>query len=97
MKKSRKAKGGPVVYSGAGSNVIDEAMQKRRGGKVTKEVEKPAGEKPRRRMDKRPRKASGGMVGADRMPLSSAATPVGQKDSIVGRRHGRYLEAQDEA
>jgi len=70
--KMKKASGG-VVYSGAGSNVVKEAMEKKRGGKV---VEKPEGGKPKHRMDKRPRRASGGRVGADKSPFSSAARPA---------------------
>jgi len=73
--KTCKAKGGEV-YSGAGSNVVKEAMEKKRGGMVKKEVEKPEGKKAKMRMDKRPRRASGGRVGADRSPFSSAARPA---------------------
>jgi hypothetical protein len=69
--KTCKAKGGEV-YSGAGSNVVKEAMEKKRGGKV---VDKPEGGKAKIRMDKRPRKASGGRVGSDKSPFSSAARP----------------------
>lgn len=71
--EKKKASGG-VVYSGAGSNVAKEAMEKKRGGSV-KEVEKPEGKKPKHRMDKRPRRASGGRVGSDKSPFSSAARP----------------------
>lgn len=70
--KMKKASGG-VVYSGAGSNVVKEAMEKKHGGKI---VEKPEGHKPKHRMDKRPRRASGGRVGADKSPFSSAARPA---------------------
>ena len=72
--KSCKASGG-TVYSGAGSNVVKEAMEKKRGGAV-KEVEKPEGKKSKARMDKRPRRASGGRVGSDKSPFSSAARPA---------------------
>jgi hypothetical protein len=73
--KQKKASGG-VVYSGAGSNVAKEAMERKHGGKVEKkEVEKPEGKKPKARMDKRPRRASGGRVGSDKSPFSSAARP----------------------
>ncbi len=71
--KNCKARGGSV-YSGAGSNVVKEAEQKKRGGAV-KEVEKPEGKKPKARLDKRPRRAMGGRVGADKSPFSSAASP----------------------
>jgi hypothetical protein len=72
--KSCKAKGGEV-YSGAGSNVVKEAMEKKRGGSVKKEVAMPEGGKPKARMDKKPRRASGGRVGSDKSPFSSAASP----------------------
>lgn len=70
-----KKKAGGEVYSGAGSNVIKEAEEKKHGGRVKKEVEKPEGMKAKARMDKRPRRASGGRVGSDRSPFSSAARP----------------------
>lgn len=73
MKKCRAS--GGVVYSGSGSNVVKEAMEKKHGGAVKKEVDKPEGKKPKARMDKRPRRASGGRVGADKSPFSSAARP----------------------
>lgn len=67
----KKATGGSV-YSGAGSNVIKEAQEKKSGGKV---VDKISDGKPKARMDKRPRRASGGRVGSDKSPFSSAARP----------------------
>jgi hypothetical protein len=70
--KAKKNMGGSV-YSGAGSNVVKEAMEKKFGGKV---VDKPEGKKSKARMDKRPRRASGGRVGSDKKPFSSAATPA---------------------
>lgn len=70
--KMKKNMGG-TVYSGAGSNVIKEAMEKKHGGKV---VDKPEGKKSKARMDKRPRRASGGRVGSDKSPFSSAARPA---------------------
>lgn len=71
--KSKKALGG-AVYSGAGSNVIKEAHEKKHGGAV-KSV-KMEGGKSKARMDKRPRRAAGGRVGADKSPFSSAARPA---------------------
>lgn len=68
-------KSGGEVYSGAGSNVVKEAVEKKHGGRVKKEVEKPEGGKAKMRMDKRPRRASGGRVGSDKSPFSSAASP----------------------
>lgn len=70
--KMKKNMGG-TVYSGAGSNVVKEAMEKKSGGKV---VDKPEGKKSKARMDKRPRRASGGRVGSDKSPFSSAARPA---------------------
>lgn len=70
--KAKKASGG-VVYSGAGSNVVKEAMEKKAGGKV---IDKIDGKKPKARMDKRPRRAAGGRVGSDKSPFSSAAKPA---------------------
>ncbi|WP_027584700.1 hypothetical protein [Bradyrhizobium sp. Ai1a-2] len=82
--KSMKGKfaSGGEVYSGAGSNVVKEAMEKKHGGRVKKEVEKEEGEKSKRRMDKRPRKAGGGKVGADKTPFSSAARPGENTETV---------------
>ena len=74
--KMCKADGGKVWYNAAGSHVAKEAEEKKHGGRVKKEVERPKGEKSKKRMDKRPRKASGGKVGSDRSPFSSAARPA---------------------
>lgn len=74
-KMMKKASGGDV-YSGAKSNVVKEAEEKKHGGRVKKEVEKPEGKKAKMRMDKRPRRASGGRVGSDKSPFSSAAKPA---------------------
>jgi hypothetical protein len=73
--KSCKANGGEV-YAGAGSNVVKEAAEKKFGGRVKKEVDKPEGGKSKPRMDKKPRRAAGGRVGADKSPFSSAASPA---------------------
>jgi hypothetical protein len=72
--KMKKAMGGDV-YSGAKSNVVKEAEEKKHGGRVKKEVEKMEGAKSKHRMDKRPRRASGGRVGSDKSPFSSAHNP----------------------
>lgn len=71
-----KSKSKPKPYNAVDSNVVKEAMEKKFGGKVAKEVEKPEGKKAKKRMDKRPRKASGGRVGSDKSPFSSAARPA---------------------
>lgn len=78
MSRARhKAKGGSVketVYAGAGSNVLKEAEERKKGGKVMHGE----GEMPKHRADKRARGGSvgrkrGGGVGANLMPLSTAA------------------------
>lgn len=71
--KMKKAGGGGVYYAGGNSNVAKEAAEKKHGGKV---VDKPEGKKTKARMDKRPRRASGGRVGSDKSPFSSAARPA---------------------
>ena len=78
MSRARhRAKGGSVketVYAGAGSNVLKEAEERKRGGKVMHGE----GEMPKHRADKRARgggvgRKRGGGVGANLMPLSTAA------------------------
>lgn len=56
----------PKSYTAGTPNVEKEAFKK--GGAVGKEVDKPEGKKAKARMDKRPRRASGGRVS----PWSSA-------------------------
>lgn len=80
MSRARhRAKGGAVVYAGEGSNVLKEAKERKRGGSVMGE-----GDKPKGRGDKRARGGSvgaavapgrkrGGSVGSNNRPLSSAA------------------------
>lgn len=80
-RKAHRAGGGVVdkddspkeVYAGAGSNVVKEAEERKKGGpvKAKKEV-RMAGAKAKMRLD-RPGRKSGGRVGADKSPLSSAA------------------------
>jgi hypothetical protein len=70
--KKSKAKGGAVYYEGGESNVAKEAAEKKRGGAVMKHPGKVAGEKGKKRLDRR---ARGGRVGSDQRPFSSAATP----------------------
>lgn len=85
MSRARhRAKGGKVVaYAGGDSNVMKEARERKRGGAV------PSGEgdEAKERHDRVPRRAAGGAVsrlrrggratggkiGADKAPLSSAA------------------------
>jgi hypothetical protein len=68
MSRARHKASKPKPYNAAGSNVEKEAMEKKFGGKVGKEVDMPKGKKSKARMDKRPRKAGGGRVS----PWSSA-------------------------
>lgn len=66
------------VYEGAGSNVVKEAEQKKRGGRTKRKhgghvhhMGKVHGEHAKHRAD-RPKRKSGGRAGADMNPLSSA-------------------------
>lgn len=71
MSRARhKANGGKVVYAGAGSNVLKEAMERKRGGSVKHTMAE--GAKAKHRLD-RPGRKRGGRIGADKAPLSSAA------------------------
>lgn len=72
----KKKAGGEVFYDGGSSKVAEAAREKKHGGKVMKEVDKPEGMKAKARMDKRPRRAAGGRVGSDKSPFSSAARPA---------------------
>ena len=93
-----RAKGGAVAYSGGDSNVMKEAHERkrggkvehmhgegeggkhhhdrkrRRGGKVEHEKHKDGGEKHHEKMHMHKGRARGGKIGANRMPLSTAAT-----------------------
>lgn len=61
------------VYAGAGSNVVKEADERKKGGPVkAKKKVGMDGAKAKMRLD-RPGRKSGGRVGADKSPLSSAA------------------------
>jgi hypothetical protein len=71
----KRATGGKVVYAGGGSNVLKEAEERKRGGRV----HHGEGEEHKKKGDRRarggavPARARGGAVGADKRPLSSAA------------------------
>ena len=66
-KKSHKATGG-IATAGGNPEVFKEAEEKKRGGKA---IGKMMGGKSRMRLDK-PGRKTGGRVGADKSPLSSA-------------------------
>lgn len=94
-RKMRRADGGAVkdVYAGGSSNVVKEANERKRGGRVRKkEVGKVEGAKARMRLD-RPGRKTGGRVGADSAPLSSAARTTsrdGGGDDSEDDRGGGY-------
>lgn len=73
----KRADGGKTVYAGAGSNVLKEAMERKRGGKVMEgegEAAKERSDRPKRAKGGAvPGRARGGGIGADKKPLSSAA------------------------
>lgn len=70
--KHRRAEGGRTEMKVSGNpDVFKEAEVRKKGGAVKKHT-KMQGEKPKHRSDKMPRRASGGRVGADKSPLSSA-------------------------
>ncbi len=66
-KKSHKASGG-IAVAGGNPDVLKEAEEKKRGGKAMGKVE---GKMSKMRLDK-PGRKTGGRVGADKSPLSSA-------------------------
>lgn len=69
------------VYAGAGSNVVKEAKEKKRGGRAMKHVGHVAGHKGKARAD-RPARKAGGRVGCEKSPFSSAhhgTEPKGHK------------------
>lgn len=70
--KECRADGGAVDKVSGNPNVFKEAAERKRGGKVKKDLGKPEGEKAKHRMDRKPHRASGGRVGADKHPFSSA-------------------------
>jgi len=77
MEKGCYAKGGGIggregMLVSGNPDVIEEAEEKhKKGGRVKKKAMMAEGEKSKHRMD-RPRRASGGRVGADKNPFSSA-------------------------
>lgn len=71
-KKCERKDGGKVMaYDAADSNVRKEADERKKGGRVMKGEHKVEGDKSKGHMGK-PRRASGGRVGADKSPFTSA-------------------------
>lgn len=66
--KMKKAKGGGIAVAGGNPKVISEAEERKKGGKVAMKME---GKKGKMRLD-RPGRKSGGRVGANTSPLSTA-------------------------
>lgn len=65
-----------TVYSGAGSNVVKEAKERKRGGACNYEKGGEVdGKKAMKRLDRpgRAKRADGGKIGANERPLSTAA------------------------
>lgn len=92
----KRADGGKVVYAGAGSNVLKEAEERKRGGKVKHhEVE---GDEPKKRMDHKARnrggavagRKRGGGIGANLTPLSTAARTTKIKGEEAGTEGGGH-------
>jgi hypothetical protein len=93
--KHKRAMGGVVdkdespkdVYAGKDSNVVKEADERKKGGPVRKrkEMGKVEGKMSKMRLD-RPGRKTGGRVGADKSPLSSAATVEEPSDQSEGDR-----------
>lgn len=92
-----RATGGAVVYSGAGSNVLKEAHERKRGGAVGE------GEKAKHRGDRKkratggavaavsaPGRKRGGGVGSNLRPLSTAASTTKIKGEEAGTEGGSH-------
>lgn len=70
--KKHRADGGKVMEYTADSNVAKEAKERKKGGRVSKDSARVEGKMAKMRLD-RPGRKSGGRVGCDKSPLSSAA------------------------
>lgn len=75
--KHKKAAGGRTYYSGGESKVAKEAQETeqpmKRGGAVKKDMGKMSGDKGKKRMDRKPHRASGGRVSSDKSPMAPGA------------------------
>jgi len=67
--RKHKASGGSIMVASGNPNVIKEAKERKRGGSVMHMEGKPARHRPDQ---KRPGRATGGRVGANSAPLSTA-------------------------
>ena len=98
MSRARhRAKGGAVVYAGEGSNVLKDAKERKKGGRVEGE-----GDAAKARADRRarggavaaavaPGRKRGGSVGSNERPLSTAATTKKLSGEIEGGPKGENV------
>ena len=76
-----------VVYAGGDSNVVKDAKKRKKGGKVVKkDGMKAGGMKSAPRLD-RPCRKSGGKVGANERPLSTAHATTNRPGGDVESSH----------
>ena len=81
MKGKKKAGGGRTMVVSGNPNVLKEARERKRGGKVeAKTIGLMTGGAVRPRLD-RPGRKLGGRVGADKSPLSSANKTTGAEST----------------
>ena len=83
-----KVSGNPdVIKEAEGKESYDKGDERKRGGKVKKKEMHAEGKKAHHRMD-RPKRASGGKVGSDRNPFSSAhkSGKIGEEPDVEDRR-----------
>ena len=73
-----------VVYAGKDSDVVKEASKRKKGGMCKKRGGAVDGEKGHHRLDKMPRRATGGRVGAEMRPLSEASKTAERPGGKVG-------------
>lgn len=94
--KNRASGGKVVAYSGGDSNVMKEAHERKRGGRVRAEGGAVVAKGDRRARGgsvggaTAPGRKRGGRIGADKMPLSSAATTSKLKGEEAGTESGGH-------
>ena len=64
------------VYAGAGSNVVKEAKQRKRGGKTMAKCE---GDMPKHHAGRKPRKSGGRLAGNEWSSAQKGTAPAGRK------------------